>query len=113
MVYNAFEKLDSVESVVRRHLKDNIVCRDSTTYLEYLILKEYYLATSNKGKQCTNESFLSDLYDLLHYAPNTETIQRARRKVQNNYKEFRPSKATQDKRDRLQDDYSDYAIADW
>ena len=106
MVYNAFEKLDSVESVVRRHLKDNIVCRDSTTYLEYL-------ATSNKGKQCTNESFLSDLYDLLHYAPNTETIQRARRKVQNNYKEFRPSKATQDKRDRLQDDYSDYAIADW
>ena len=48
MVYNAFEKLDSVESVVRRHLKDNIVCRDSTTYLEYLILKEYYLARPPK-----------------------------------------------------------------
>lgn len=112
MKYNAFEKLDSVEGVVRRHLKDNIVCRDSTTYLEFLILKEYYLATSDKGKQCTNDKFLSDLYDLLHYAPNTETIQRARRKVQNNYKEFRPTKAVQKLREELQDDYSDYAVAD-
>lgn len=112
MRYNAFEKLDSVENVVRKHLKNNIVCRDSTTYLEFLILKEYYLATSDKGKECTNEKFLSDLYDLLHYAPNTETIQRARRKVQNNYKEFRPTKAVQKLREELQDDYSDYAIAD-
>jgi len=112
MKYNAFEKLDSVEGVVRKHLKDNIVCRDSTTYLEFLILKEYYLATSDKGKQCTNDKFLSDLYDLLHYAPNTETIQRARRKVQNNYKEFRPTKAVQKLREELQDDYSDYAVAD-
>ena len=112
MAYDAFKKLDSIEGVVRRHLKNNIVCRDSTTYLEYLILREYYLATSDKGKQCENEKFLSDLYDLLHYAPNTETIQRARRKVQNKYKEFRPSKATQDRRERLQDDYSDYGIAD-
>ena len=56
--------------------------------------------------------FLSDLYDLLHYAPNTETIQRARRKVQNKYKEFRPSKKIRDQRERLQDDYSDYGLAD-
>ena len=112
MAYNAFKKLDTTEEVVRKHLKDNIVCRDSTTYLEYLILREYYLATSDKGKQCENEKFLSDLYDLLHYAPNTETIQRARRKVQNKYKEYRPSKKIRDNRERLQDDYSDYGLAD-
>jgi hypothetical protein len=112
MAYDAFKHLDKTEDVVRKHLKDNIVCRDSTTFLEYLVLKEYYEAVSDKSKQCKTEAFLSDLYDLLHYAPNTETIQRARRKVQNKYKEFRPSKKIQQQRLDRMDDYSDYGLAD-
>ncbi|MBP02191.1 MAG: hypothetical protein CMM25_05240 [Rhodospirillaceae bacterium] len=112
MKYNAFKQLDKIEDVVRQQLKDNIVCRDNTTYLHYLILKDYYRATNDKGKQCDTEAFLSDLYDLLHYAPNAETIQRARRKVQNKYKQYQPKKAVKEQRKKLMDDYSDYGIAD-
>lgn len=112
MKHNTFEKLDKVENVVRQQLKENIVCRDNTTYLHYLILKDYYRATSEKGKQCDTDAFLSDLYDLLHYAPNAETIQRSRRKVQNKYKQYQPTRAIKKLREEMMDDYSDYAIAD-
>ena len=112
MKHNTFEKLDKVENVVRKHLKDSIVCRDNTTHLHYLILKEYYKATSVKGRKCEEEAILSDLYDLLHYAPNAETIQRSRRKVQNKDKQFQPTRAIKKLREEMMDDYSDYAIAD-
>ena len=110
MAYDAFKNLDKTEDVVRKHLKDNIVCRDSTTYLEYLVLREYYLATSNSGKQCENEKFLSDLYDLLHFAPCDESIQRSRRRIQNKLKMHQSSKAVQERRKKAEDTYYTWAF---
>ena len=112
MSRDGFKQLDTTEQTVFNYLKTIPISRDSTKHLYYLILKEYYQATSPKGRKCDEKDFLSDLYDLLHYAPCDETVQRSRRKVQNRYKLFKPSKAVQKIREERQDDYIDYSRAD-
>jgi len=112
MSRDGFKQLDTAEQIVFNYLKTVPISRDSTTHLYYLVLKEYYQATSKQGRKCNEADFLSDLYDLLHYAPCDETVQRSRRKVQNRYKLFKPSKAVQKIRDERQDDYIDYSRAD-
>jgi hypothetical protein len=111
MKTDSFKQLDKTQDIVARHLKNNIVCRDSTTYLYYLVLAEFYKATSKKGRLCDEDKFLSDLYDLLHYAPCDETVQRTRRKVQNDYKQYKPSKKVQEKRQVRQSDFKDWSIS--
>ena len=109
MAKDAFKQLDKTQDIVHHYLKNNIVCRDSTTFLYYLVLKEFYKATSPKGRKCDEEAFLSDLYDLLHYAPCDETVQRSRRKVQNDYHQFKPSKKVQEMRETRQEDFRDWS----
>ena len=106
---DAFKQLDKAQDTVHNYLKNVPTCRDSTTYLYYLVLSEYYRATS--VKKCDEDDFLSDLYDLLHYAPCDETIQRSRRKVQNTYHQFKPTKKVQEIRETRQSDFSDWATS--
>mgnify|MGYP003679182903 FL=1 len=111
MKTDSFKQLDKTQDIVAHYLKKNVQSRDSTTFLYYLVLQEFYKATSSKGKQCEEDKFLSDLYDLLHYAPCDETVQRTRRKVQNDYKQYKPSKKVQEKRKTRQDDFKDWSIS--
>ena len=106
---NSFEQLEKVEDMVRHHFRDDPHCRDSTTHLYFLVLKECYEATNPKGKRCEEAAFLSDLYDLLVYSPCDETVQRSRRKVQNTYKEYMPSKKVKEMRDTRQEDISNWS----
>ena len=99
------KKLNKVEDLVMRHLRDHDVCRDNTKFLYYSVLQEFYRSTSPKGRLCEEDKFLSDLYDLLHYAPCDESIQRSRRRIQNKLKMHRSSKAVQEMRKKAEDTY--------
>ena len=109
MSRDGFKQLDTAEQIVFNYLKTVPISRDSTTHLYYLVLKEYYQATSKQGRKCNEADFLSDLYDILHYAPCDETVQRSRRKVQNTYKEYMPSKKVKEMRDTRQEDISNWS----
>ena len=111
MKTDSFKQLDKTQDIVAHYLKKNVQSRDSTTFLYYLVLQEFYKATDPKGRFCKEEEFLSDLYDLLHYAPCDETVQRTRRKVQIDYKKYKPSKKVQEKRKTRQDDFKDWSIS--
>ena len=106
------KKLNKVEDLVMRHLKDHEVCRDNTKFLYYSVLQEFYRATSSKGRLCEEDKFLSDLYDLLHYAPCDESIQRSRRRIQNKLKMHRSSKAVQKMREKAEATYYTWSVED-
>jgi hypothetical protein len=106
------KKLNKVEDLVFRHLKDHDVCRDNTKFLYYSVLQEFYRATSPKGRLCEEDKFLSDLYDLLHYAPCDESIQRSRRKIQNKLKMHQSSKAVRDMRQKAEETYYTWSVED-
>lgn len=107
-----FNKISKTKDTVIKYLKNNIASREDPMFMYYLILKEYYQATSPKGRLCKEEEFLSDLYDLLHYTPSAETIFRVKRQVQNTDKVFQPSKATQKKMEERQEVFRDWATHD-
>ena len=106
------KKLNKVEDLVMRHLRDHEVIIDNTKFLYYSVLQEFYRATSAKGRLCDEDNFLSDLYDLLHFAPCDESIQRSRRRIQNKLKMYRSSKAVQEMRKKAEDTYYTWSFED-
>tara|TARA_R100001086_G_scaffold125176_1_gene64703 strand:- start:4777 stop:5130 length:354 start_codon:yes stop_codon:yes gene_type:complete len=111
-VSDTFSKISKTKDTVIHYLKNVSASREDPMFMYYLILKEYYQATSPKGRQCEEDAFLSDLYDLLHYTPSAETIFRVKRQVQNTDKVFQASKATQKKMRERQDTFKEWAVHD-
>tara|TARA_R100000781_G_scaffold108995_1_gene73755 strand:- start:80 stop:442 length:363 start_codon:yes stop_codon:yes gene_type:complete len=110
--FKEFNKISKTKDMVTEHLRNNIACREDPMFMYYVVLKDYYQATSPKGRLCKEEEFLSDLYDLLHYTPSAETIFRVKRQIQNTDKNFQASKSTQKKMEERQEVFKDWSTHD-
>ena len=64
-----FEMLDSTKKMVVNYLRDYPHTRDSDKELFFMILRDYYRAIPREQRSQPEESFLSDLYLLVKYAP--------------------------------------------
>ena len=97
-----FETLDSTKRLVVNYLRDYPHTRDSDKELFFMILRDYYRAIPVEQRSQPEESFLSDLYLLVKYAPDKGTVSRMRRRIQHDDGVFLPTPEVAEIRDSME-----------
>tara|TARA_R100000458_G_C8227725_1_gene210289 strand:+ start:553 stop:879 length:327 start_codon:yes stop_codon:yes gene_type:complete len=108
MSKDGFKELDKVKDIVIQKLRDVPATRDSDTLLYCSILKEYFQHMEHK---CDEEDFLSDLNELIRFAPNKSSISRVKRKIQNEERIFEPTKKVRLFRKARQSDFKEWSMS--
>ena len=104
-----FESLDTTKKMVIDYLRDYPHTRDSDVELFFMILRDYYWAIPAEQRSQQEESFLSDLYLLLKYAPSKGTVSRMRRRIQHDDGVFLPTPAVSELRDSWERKFKEWS----
>ena len=104
-----FDRLETTKKMVVKYLRDYPHTRDSDKELFFMILRDYYRAIPTEQRSQQEESFLSDLYLLVKYAPDKGTISRMRRRIQHDDGVFLPTPEVAEIRDKMERDFKEWS----